>query len=189
MDYASVGFSTIFGAVPSFVFAFLLLLIFAVWLDWFPVRLGKGFGDSFGSIKNGLLPALALGGPGMALMTRLTRGAMLEVLSEDYIRTARAKGLDSHVVYVRHGLRNALVPILTLAAPLFAFLITGSIVIESIFGLPGIGAAFVSSIFNRDFGVIMGTTMFFAALIVLMNLLVDLAYPLIDPRVRLGAQS
>ncbi len=185
-DYASVGFSTIFGAVPSFILAFLLLLIFSVWLDWFPVRLGKGFGDSFGSLKNGLIPALALGAPQMAIVARLTRGAMLEVLSEDYIRTAHAKGLPSRVVYIRHGLRNALVPILTLAGPVFAFLVTGSIIIESIFGLPGIGNAFVSSIFNRDFGVIMGTTMFFATLIVFVNLLVDFTYPHIDPRVKLG---
>ena len=122
----------------------------------------------------------------MAIVARLTRGAMLEVLSEDYIRTAHAKGLPSRVVYIRHGLRNALVPILTLAGPVFAFLVTGSIIIESIFGLPGIGNAFVSSIFNRDFGVIMGTTMFFATLIVFVNLLVDFTYPHIDPRVKLG---
>jgi oligopeptide transport system permease protein len=187
-DYASVGVSTIFGAVPSFILAFLLLLIFSVWLDVFPIRLGKGFGDSFDSLRNGILPALALGAPSMAILVRLTRGAMLEVLSEDYIRTARAKGLASRTVYVRHALRNALVPILTLAGPTFAFLITGSIIIENIFGLPGIGNAFVSSIFNRDFGVIMGTTMFFATLIVFVNLLVDLSYPFIDPRVKLGSR-
>ena len=113
---------------------------------------------------------------------------MLDVLDSDYIRTARAKGLASRTVYVRHALRNALVPILTLAGPTFAFLITGSIIIENIFGLPGIGNAFVSSIFNRDFGVIMGTTMFFATLIVFVNLLVDLSYPFIDPRVKLGSR-
>lgn len=187
IDYASVGFATIFGAVPPFVLAFVLLLLFSVWLDVFPVRLGLGFGDSLGSVKNGILPALALGAPAMALMTRLTRGAMLEVLNEDYIRTAQAKGLANRTVYLRHALRNAFVPILTLAGPLFAFLVTGSIVIERIFGLPGIGEHFVSAIFQRDFGVIMGTTMFFATVIVVVNLLVDLTYPFVDPRVKLGA--
>ena len=186
LDYASLGVSTALAAIPSFVLAFILLLVFSVWLDWFPVRLGKGFGDSFSSLGNGILPALALGAPSMALLSRLTRGAMLEVLDQDYIRTARAKGLTGRSVYVRHALRNAFIPILTLMGPLFAGLVTGSIIIESIFGLPGIGAAFISSVLARDYGMIMGTTMLFATLIVFANFLVDLAYPLVDPRVRLS---
>ena len=186
IDYASLGISTALAAVPSFVLAFILLLIFSVWLEWFPVRLGKGFGDSFSSLGNGILPALALGAPAMALLSRLTRGAMLEVLDQDYVRTARAKGLANRTVYWRHALRNALIPVLTLMGPLFAGLVTGSIIIESIFGLPGIGAAFISSVLARDYGMIMGTTMLFATLIVFMNFLVDLTYPLVDPRVRIG---
>ena len=122
----------------------------------------------------------------MALLSRITRGAMLEVLDQDYVRTARAKGLANSAVYWRHALRNALIPVLTLIGPLFAGLVTGSIIVESIFGLPGIGAAFITSVLARDYGVIMGTTMLFATVIVLANFLVDLAYPLVDPRVRLG---
>ncbi len=185
VDVLSVGFSSVFGALPSFVLAFVLLLIFSVWLDVFPVRLGRGFGDSLGSLKNGIIPALALGAPFMAILARITRGAMVEVLNEDYIRTARAKGLASRVVYVRHAFRNALIPVLTLLGPIFAALVTGSIIIEQIFGLPGIGKSFITSINQRDFGVIMGTTMFYATLIVLLNLLVDFSYPLVDPRVKL----
>ncbi len=184
-DYGGLVLSTALAAVPSFVLAFVLLIVFAVWLDWFDVRLGKGFGDSFGSLRNGILPALALGAPAMALMARLTRGAMLEVLDQDYMRTARAKGLGDYTTYVRHGLRNAFIPILTLTGPIFAGLVTGSIIIEQIFGLPGIGRAFVTSVLARDYGMIMGTTLLYAVIIMLANFVVDLLYPLVDPRVRL----
>lgn len=184
-DYIGLTLSTLLAAVPAFVLAFILLIVFAVWLGWFDVRLGKGFGDSVGSLSNGILPALALGAPAMALISRLTRGAMLEVLDQDYIRTARAKGLSRRGIYVRHALRNALIPVVTLAGPVLATLITGSIIVEQIFGIPGIGSAFVTSVFQRDYGVIMGTTLFYATVILVMNLTVDLIYPLVDPRVRL----
>jgi oligopeptide transport system permease protein len=185
-DVTGLVASTALGAVPSFVLAFVLLIVFAVWLDVFDVRLGRGFGDSLGSLKNGILPALALGAPATALIARLTRAQMLEVLEMDYIRTARAKGLSNRGVYIRHALRNALIPVLTLTGPLFAELITGSIIIEQIFGIPGIGSLFVTSIFQRDYGIIMGTTLFFATAIMLANLAVDLTYPLLDPRVKLA---
>ncbi|MPZ97798.1 MAG: ABC transporter permease subunit [Dehalococcoidia bacterium] len=186
-DYLGLAASTTLAAVPSFVLAFFMLLVFAVWLDWFDVRMGRGFGESWGSLKNGILPAVALGAPSMAHLARLTRGAMLEVLDMDYMRTARAKGLSTHAVTLRHGLRNALIPILTLVGPIFAVLITGSIIIESIFGLPGIGSAFITSVSQRDYGMIMGTTLMYAAVIMAVNLAVDLAYPLVDPRVRLAS--
>lgn len=185
-DYTALGFSTALASVPSFVLAFALLLIFAVWLGWFDVRMGKGFGDSLGSLKNGIIPAAALGGPSMALLSRLTRGAMLEVLDMDYMRTARAKGLGTSQIYLVHALRNALIPVLTLLGPIFAVVITGSIIIETIFGLPGIGAAFVTSILQRDYGMIMGTTLFYAVVIMALNLVVDLTYPLVDPRVKIS---
>jgi oligopeptide transport system permease protein len=185
-DYISLGISTTLAAIPNFVMAFFMLLIFAIGLGWVDVRLGKGFGDSIASLPNGILPALALGAPAMALLSRLTRGAMIEVLDQDYMRTARAKGLNSSTVYLRHGLRNALIPVMTLLGPIFAGLITGSIIIESIFGLPGIGAAFVNSVAQRDYGMIMGTTLFYAIVIMLMNLIVDMVYPLLDPRVKVG---
>ncbi len=186
LDYVSLGISTVLAAIPSFVLAFMMLLIFAVWLDVVNVRMGVGFGDSIGSLSNGILPAIALCAGATAQLTRLTRGAMLEVLGMDYIRTARAKGAAESAVYLRHAFRNALIPVLTVLPPAFAGLITGSIIIESIFGLPGIGTAFVTSIFQRDYGIIMGTTLFYAMAIMLANLAVDLAYPFIDPRVKLA---
>ena len=186
LDYISLGLSTIFAAVPSFVLAFMMLLIFAVWLDVVDVRLGVGFGDSLASLPNGILPAVALCAPATALLTRLTRGSMLEVLGMDYVRTARAKGLTENTVYLRHAFRNAMIPVITLLPPAFAGLITGSIIIESIFGLPGIGTAFVTSVFQRDYGIIMGTTLFYAFLIAMANLVADLTYPFVDPRVKLA---
>lgn len=181
-DIANLVTSTILAAVPHFVIAFLMLLIFAVGLGWVDVRLGRGFGDSIASLPRGILPAIALGAPSMAILSRLTRGSMLEVLQEDYVRTARAKGLRERTVVVRHALRNALVPVITLLGPIFATLITGSIVIESIFGLPGVGAAFIDSVRQRDYGMIMGVTLLYAVAIMAANLVVDLLYPLVDPR-------
>lgn len=183
-DHASLLLSTVLGAVPHFVLAFVLLLLFAVGLGWVDVRVGRGFGDGISSLPAGVIPALALGAPSMALLVRLTRAAMLEVLAADYVRTAYAKGLSPWAVYLRHGLRNALLPVLTVLSPILAALITGSIVIETIFGVPGIGSAFVTSVAQRDYGMIMGTTLFYAAVIVALNLVVDLLYPIADPRVR-----
>lgn len=182
-DAANLGVSTVLGAIPHFVLAFVLLLVFAVWLGWTEVRLGRGFGDSLSSLPRGLLPALALGAPSMAVLSRLTRGTMIEALEQDYVRTARAKGLPERTVVVRHALRNALVPVLTLLGPIFATLITGSIVVESVFGVPGIGSAFIDSVRQRDYGMIMGTTLLYAVVILAVNLAVDLVYPFVDPRV------
>jgi oligopeptide transport system permease protein len=184
-DYLGLAGSTVLAAVPGFVLAFFLLIVFSVWLGWFNVRMGTDFGESLGTLKNGILPALALGATPMALVSRLTRGAMLEVLDQDYIRTARAKGLSRSGIYLRHALRNALIPVITLAGPIFAGLVTGSIIIEQIFGIAGIGSAYVTSVFQRDYGMIMGTTLLYATLILVMNLIVDLLYPFVDPRVRL----
>jgi len=183
-DVANLVSSTVLAAVPHFVVAFLMLLVFAVGLGWIDVRLGRGFGDSVASLPRGILPAIALGAPSMAILTRLTRSALLEVLEEDYIRTARAKGLPERTVVWRHAVRNALVPVLTLLGPIFAALVTGSIVIESIFGLPGVGSAFIDSVRQRDYGMIMGTTLLYATVIMVANLVVDLLYPLVDPRMR-----
>lgn len=182
-DAANLVTSTVLAAVPHFVIAFLMLLIFAVGLGWVDVRLGRGFGDTLGSLPRGVLPAIALGAPSMAVLSRLTRSTMLEVLEEDYVRTARAKGLAERTVVGRHAFRNALVPVLTVLGPIFATLVTGSIVIESIFGLPGIGAAFIDSVRQRDYGMIMGTTLLYAVVIMAANFIVDLLYPLADPRV------
>lgn len=186
-DYVSLGVSAILAAIPNFVLAFMILLIFAVWLDVVDVRMGTGFGDSLASLPNGILPAVALSAPTTALLTRLTRAAMLDVLGMDYIRTARAKGVADGTLCLRHAFRNAMIPVVTMLPIAFTNLVTGSIIIESIFGLPGIGTAFVTSIFQRDYGIIMGTTLFFAFLIAVANLVTDLAYPLVDPRVKLAS--
>ncbi|MCA9826686.1 MAG: ABC transporter permease, partial [Dehalococcoidia bacterium] len=185
-DVANLVTSTVLAAIPHFVIAFLMLLVFAVGLGWVDVRLGKGFGDSIASLPRGILPAIALGAPSMAILSRLTRGAMLEVMQQDYVRTARAKGLAERTVVLRHALRNSLVPVLTVLAPIFATLVTGSIVIESIFGLPGVGSAFIDSVRQRDYGMIMGTTLLYAVVIMAANLVVDLLYPLVDPRFASG---
>jgi oligopeptide transport system permease protein len=185
-DYLGLGIATVLAAVPSFVLGFLLLIVFAVWLDVVDVRVGRGFGDGLGSLPSGLLPAFALAAPALALLARITRAALLEALGTDYVRTARAKGLGAGAVYLRHALRNALLPVLTLLGPLLAELIAGSVVIETIFGIAGFGSAYVTSIAQRDYGVIMGATLFYAALVLAVNLAVDLAYPLVDPRVRLA---
>jgi len=183
-DRATLLLTTLLAAVPSFVLAFVLLLVFAVGLGWVDVRLGRGFGDSLASLPRGVLPAIALAAPATAFITRLTRGAMLEVLDEDYIRTAHAKGVKPWTVYFRHAFQNALVPVVTVLGPTLASLVTGSIIIESIFGVPGIGSAFVTSVAQRDYGMIMGTTLFYAVVIVSLNAVVDLLYPALDPRIR-----
>ena len=186
-DYAGLGLSTVLAAVPSFVLAFGLLLVFAVWLGVVDVRSGRDFELTPGGLPAGVLPALALAAPMLALLLRVMRASLIEVLSSDYLRTARAKGLGPRPVYLRHGMRNALLPVLTLLGPMLADLIGGSIVVETVFGLPGVGSAYVTSITQRDYGVIMGFTMFYAALVLAVNLAVDLAYPIVDPRIRLAS--
>ena len=153
-----------------------------MWLDWFDVRLGRDF-TGVAALPKALPPALALAAPSLALLARITRASMLAALASDYVRTAHAKGLSSRAVVLGHALRNALLPVLTIAGPLLATLVTGSIVIETIFGLPGVGSAFVASILQRDYGVIMGITLFYAATIIVANASVDLLYPVLDPRI------
>ncbi len=184
-DALALGLATVLAAVPAFVLAFVLLLVFSVWLGWTSVLMGVGFGHGVRSLPQGIIPAIALGAPAMAIVSRITRAAMLEALEQDYIRTARAKGLGPGAVTLRHAFRNALLPVATILGPVLASLVTGSIIIESIFGVPGVGSLFITSIATRDYGVIMGTTLFYGATITLLNLAVDLAYPFIDPRVRL----
>jgi oligopeptide transport system permease protein len=130
------------------------------------------------------VPAIALGLLPMALITRLTRASMLEVIRQDYVRTAWAKGLRSRVVIIRHALRNALIPVVTVLGPITAAVITGSVVIENLFGIPGLGKEFVNSIFSRDYNIVIGVFTFYAVLVGLVNLLVDLVYPFLDPRIR-----
>ena len=175
-DYASLLLATVGYTLPSFVLAIFFIVVFAVRLEWIPVL--------FQDWRGYILPSLVLGIGGSAFLARLTRSSMLEVMLHDHVRTARAKGLQPRRVVTRHILRNSLIPVLTVSGPTLAGLITGTIIIEWVFGVPGMGYLFIASVNARDYPVIMGTTLFYAAVIVLANLLVDLTYVLADPRIR-----
>jgi oligopeptide transport system permease protein len=166
-------------SVPSFVVAPLLILLFAVHLGWLP---GGGYGD--GSLRYLLLPVIALALPQIAYIARLTRASMVEVLRSPFIRAARAKGLAERTVVLRHALKPALLPVVSYLGPAIAAIITGSVVIEQIFGIPGLGRFFVLGALNRDYTLVLGVVVFYGALIVALNLIVDLLYAAIDPRVR-----
>jgi ABC-type dipeptide/oligopeptide/nickel transport system permease component len=185
LDYALTTTSVIGYSMPNFVIAAFLILVFGVWLQnvtggTFFYQLGGWKGD-IGQIW---LPAFALGFPYASIVARLTRASMLEVIRQDYIRTARAKGVRERVIIVRHALRNALIPVITILAPLVIGIITGSVVVENFFGIPGLGKEFAQSILNRDYAIVIGVFTMYAAMVGLANLLVDLAYVVIDPRIR-----
>ena len=177
VDYASVLFSTVFASIPGFVLGILLMIVFAVVLHWLPT-------GGWGSVRQVLMPAFALAALPAAYTARITRASMLEAMRQDYVRTARAKGLVERVVLLRHILRNALIPVVTIAGPELAFLISGSFIIESLFSIPGIGRLFVQGVFARDYGLIMGSILFYAFAVAVINLVVDILYAVIDPRIR-----
>ena len=179
MDYIGVFFATAGAALPSFILAPVLVIIFAVGLGWFKV-----LGWEFGDYQKMVLPTISLGTLPTAFVARITRASMLDVLRQDYIRTAKAKGLASHRVVLRHALKNAMIPVLTVLGPILAGLIVGSFIVERAFAIPGLGRTFVESVVIRDYGVIMGVTLFFAAIIAFMNLIVDILYGFVDPRIR-----
>lgn len=175
-DMAIMAAATLGVTIPSFVIATMLMYVFSYKLSWVPT-----FGlDSW---KGYILPVISLGGYSLSFMARLMRSSLLEVMGQDYIRTARAKGISEVKVVVRHALRNALIPLVTILGPTIANLVTGSFVIEKIFALPGMGVHFVSSITNRDYTAIMGITIFYAAFLIAMVFIVDIFYCLIDPRI------
>ncbi len=175
-DRIIVFFSTLFTAVPSFVLATLLLLVFCIKLNWFPVWSP--------TTQNYVLPVIALSAYPMAYITRLSKTSMLDALSQDYIRTARAKGVSKTKMIFKHALRNSLIPVITYAGPQIAYIITGSMVVETIFTIGGLGGKFISGITNRDYTLIMATTIFLATLMVIANLICDLLYKLVDPRIK-----
>jgi dipeptide transport system permease protein len=178
VDYLSMSIAVLGISIPNFVMATFLIEQLAVNFPIFPVA-------TWTSPKHMVLPILALATGPMAIIARLTRSSMLEVLTQDYIRTAKAKGLSPGKIVFKHALRNALLPVVTVLGSLAASILTGTFVIEKIFAIPGMGKYFVDSINNRDFPVIMGTTVFYSAILILMLFLVDLAYGLIDPRIKL----
>ena len=175
-DRIIIFFSTLFTAVPSFVLATLLLLVFCIQLGWIQVWSATS--------HNYLLPVLALAAYPMAYTTRLAKTSMLDALGQDYIRTARAKGVHQWKIIFKHALRNSLLPIITYAGPQIAYIITGSMVVETVFTIGGLGSKFVGAINNRDYTLIMATTIFLATLMVVANLICDLLYKVVDPRIQ-----
>lgn len=174
-DRLIIFFTTLFVSVPSFVAATILLLVFCLQLNWFPVW------DA--STTAYFLPVIALAMYPMAYITRLTKTSMLDVLGQDYIRTARSKGLKESVVIFKHALRNALIPVVTYIGPMLAYILTGSLVVETVFTIGGLGSKFVNSISQRDYPMIMATTIFLAVLMVVLTLISDLIYKAVDPQI------
>ncbi len=199
LDYSATFVAVLGVSIPSLVMAPLLIWIFSVNLGWFPAAtwgakppyfqnmfLTPGF-DWGNYFSHAVMPVFALGTGLSATFARLMRASLLQVIREDYIRTARAKGLHESMVIYRHALKNSLIPVVTVIGPMFAALITGTLVIEQIFGLNGMGKHFVQSITNRDYAVVLGTILIYTIILVFSNLLVDLAYGWLDPRIRLDA--
>jgi oligopeptide transport system permease protein len=176
-DYLSTAVSVIGIATPSFVLAYLLVLVFASGLHWFPTGGWKG-------PNTWIMPTVALAAFPIASIARYTRASMLEVTRRDYVRTAQSKGLKERTIVVIHMIRNALIPVVTILGPIFAALVTGSFIIETIFFIPGIGSFYIDAIGQRDYGVLMAMTMLYAGVVAVMNLVVDVAYAWIDPRIR-----
>ncbi len=194
VDYIAMGVAIFGVSVPVIVMGPILVWIFGVELKWLPPTgwgakppyllgfLPSKIGWDF--FKYALMPSIALGLASSAVIARLTRATLLQTIREDYIRTARAKGLHERVVIIRHALKNSLIPVVTILGPLFAALVTGTFVAELIFGIPGMGKYFVTSITNRDYPVIMGTILLYAVFLVVANLIVDIMYAYLDPRIR-----
>lgn len=178
-DHVVMAVSMTGISIPNFVMAPLLILLFAVMLGWLPAG---GIGD--GGLRHMLLPVISLALPQVAYISRLTRGSMIEVLRSNFVRTARAQGLPERTVVLRHALKPALLPVVSYLGPATAAVITGSVVIEQIFGVPGLGRYFVQGALNRDYTLVMGVVVFYGALIILFNLLVDLVYAWLDPKVK-----
>ncbi len=188
VDYASLLFATVGTTIPSFVIAIFAIYIFGVYLQWLPFL---GWGNGCGplpscDVKRMLLPTIILSLGAMAFLTRITRASMLEAIRQDYVRTARSKGLGEQVVIVGHVVKNAMIPVATIVGPATAGLITGSFIIETMFNVPGLGRDFVLSINRRDYPLIMGVYMLYATLIVIANLTVDVVYAWLDPRIKLS---
>jgi peptide/nickel transport system permease protein len=180
-DSGAMGFSMLGVSIPNFWLGPLLILVFSLWLGWFPVSGQSGFGSV-------VLPALTLGTGLTAVLSRMVRSSMLEVLGEDYIRTARAKGLPPHRVVLRHGLRNALLPVITLLGLQLGALLAGAVITETVFSWPGVGLLMIEAIQSRDYPVVQACVLLISLSYVIVNLLTDIAYAWVDPRIRLGTQ-
>lgn len=182
IDYLVTLGSTFGISVPSFITGALLAYVFGYYLHWLPAALWRG-------PTYMVLPILTLSAQPMAFLARLTRAGLIDVLHSDYIRTARAKGLSTTKIIIKHALGNGILPVITYIGPLAAALMTGSFIVETIFAIPGLGSYFVTSIYNRDYTLTLGVTVFYSCLVVLFNLAVDLVYPMIDPRVDIDGKG
>lgn len=178
MDYLTMSFSTLGVAIPSFILGTLLMLVLSYKLGWLPAA-------TWGSPLHVIMPAISLAALPTAYIARLTRSSMLDVLNQDYMKTAKAKGLPRRRIVWIHAIKNAIIPVLTYSGPLLAGIITGTFVVENIFAVPGLGKHFVTSIYNRDYTVILGMTVFYSIFLIGLNMLVDIAYSLFDPRIKL----
>ncbi len=177
-DHVAMFFTTFGVSVPNFVLGLMLILLFALVLNWLPVF---GWGDSW---KQAIMPVVTLGTGGMAIIARLTRASVLEVLGQDYIRTARAKGLRERIVLAGHALPNSLIPVVTVLGPMLAAWLTGTFFVEHVFAIPGIGKFFITAVTNRDYSLIMATILLYSTVLVVANLVVDIMYSILDPRIR-----
>ena len=185
IDRAVMAFSVLGFSIPVFVVAYLLMLVFAIELKWLPVQGYRNFSENFWDwLRHLILPSIALGTVYIALIARITRASMLDVLAQDYIRTAQAKGLAPWSVLAGHALKNAAIPIMTIIGIGIALLISGAIVTETVFAIPGIGRLTVDAILRRDYPVIQGVILLFSGIYVMINLAIDLSYMLFDPRIR-----
>ena len=182
VDHLAVGFSTLAASMPTFMLGILLLILFVQQLHWLPTI-------GWGTPQHAIMPVLALSALPTAFIARVTRAAMLDAQRQECVRTARAKGLREHTVVLHHILRNALIPVLTVIGPIAAALVTGSFVVEYLFSIPGIGRAFVASVQARDHDMIMATTLLYASVVTVANLAVDIAYTVVDPRIRQEAHG
>src|SRR5919107_2148590 len=187
VDVGATIFAVLVASSPVFFTGILLILVFSYKLGWLPA-LGAGDGG-LDEVKHLLLPSLTLGLSLAAITTRITRSSMVEALTQDYIETARAKGLPTRVVILKHAFRNALVPIVTVSGLLFGFLIVGTVLVEHTFGLGGLGSLLIDAVQVRDYPVVQGATVFIAAIFIVLNLIIDVLYGVIDPRVRFGGKA
>jgi oligopeptide transport system permease protein len=182
-DYLSSSLALTGICIPNFLLGPILVMVFGLWLRWLPVA---GWPENFSGeeLTKLLLPAVTLGAVHVAYVSRLTRAGMLDVLHKDFIRTARAKGLDERSVFLKHALKNGITPVLSYAGPMAAYIFTGSVVVEKIFYLPGMGQHFVDAALARDDAMVMGAVLIYSCLVIVFNLIVDASYSLLDPRVR-----
>jgi len=183
-DYISSSLALVGICIPNFLLGPILVMVFSLSLRWLPVA---GWPESFGGeeLLKLLLPAITLGAVHVAYISRLTRAGMLDVLHKDFIRTARAKGLDERTVFLKHALKNGITPVLSYAGPMAAYIFTGSVVVEKIFNLPGMGQHFVDAALARDDAMVMGAVLIYSCLVIAFNVVVDVGYSWLDPRVRL----